>query len=167
MATSDYQLGPCEIRYDGASLGKTTGGVTVTIERTHTPLNTDQDGETPVDEYVTGTTVTVEGALAEITLAKIATLYNTSVIGASKVVIGTAVGTSLLTNSAVMVIKPYDGGTVSADSLDWITLYNAGLKATAALTYNATDQRSLAFTASGYPNASGTVAVFGDTAAAA
>ena len=164
MATSDYQLGPCDIVYDEASLGKTTGGVTVTIERTHTPLNTDQDGESPVDEYVTGTTVTVEGALAEITLENIATLYNTSIDG-SNVVIGTAVGTSLLTNSKEMIIKPYDGGSVSNLPEDWITLYHAGLKATAALTYNATDQRSLAFTASGYPNDSGNVVVFGDTAA--
>ena len=170
MAISNYQLGPCKVEFpEGTDLGKTQGGVTVTVEETFAALNTDQDGESPVDEYVTGTQVTVEGNLAEITLDNVAKLYKQEVVGTGdsrKVEISTNVGTSLLSESDVMIIKPYDGGTVSGTANDWITLHHAALKATGSLSFNATDQRVLAFSATGYPDsATGLIATFGDTAA--
>ncbi len=171
MADSNYALGPCQIEYGGEDLGKTNGGITLTVEETFASLTTDQDGESPVDERITGTTVTVEGALAEITLDNIATLYKTSVVGtegsAQKVVIKPNVGTSILDNSAVMILKPYVQGVVTTDANKWITLHKAGFKATASMSFNASDQRTVAFTATGYPDDDGNILTFGDTSASA
>jgi hypothetical protein len=171
MAVTDYALGPCQIEYGGEDLGKTNGGVTLTVEETFAPLNTDQDGESPVDESITGTNVTIEGSLAEITLDNFASLYKTDVVGSAggpqKVVIKPNVGTSLVANSAVLIVKPYAQGVVTTDKNKWITLHKAGFKATAALTFNATDQRTIAFTATGYPDDDGNILTFGDTAATA
>ena len=168
---SNYQLGPCKIEYPaGTDLGKTHGGVTVTVEEQFAPLHTDQDGENPVDEYITGTLVTVEGNLAEITLENMAKLFKTTVITAEtkkKVEIKPNVGTSLLAESDVLIIKPYDGGTVSANANDWITLHHAGMRASTSLSYTTSDQRAIAFTATGFPDtATGLIATFGDTSAA-
>jgi hypothetical protein len=167
---SNYQLGPCNIEYPaGTDLGKTHGGVTITVEETFVPLNTDQDGENPVDEYLTGTMVTVEGSLAEITIENLAKLFKQTVVTdgtKKKVSISPNVGTSLLAESSVMIIKPYDGGSVSANANDFITLMHAGMRANTSLTYNATDQRTIGFTATGFPDTStGIIAVFGDTSA--
>lgn len=164
----DYELGPCQILIDEVDMGKTEGGVTVAIGETTVVLNTDQDGETPVDEVVTGTTITVTGNLAEITLANLATVLKTTVTadGAKqKVEIIPNVGTSLLTNAVDMVIKPYVEGAVSTDANDWISLRKAGLKATTSLSYNRADQRVIAFEATGYPAESDIIVTFGDTTA--
>jgi hypothetical protein len=168
---ASYQLGPCKIEYPaGTDLGKTFGGVTVTVEETFAPLHTDQDGENPVDEYITGTMVTVEGSLADITIENLAKLFKQSVVTdgtKKKVSITPNVGTSLLDGASVMVIKPYDGGSVSASPNDYITLLHTGLRANTSLTYNATDQRAIGFTATGFPDTTtGVIAVFGDTSAA-
>lgn len=171
MAESNFQLGPCKIEYGGEDLGNTNGGVTVTIEESYASLTTDQNGENPVDEQCTGTSVTVEGALADITLDNIASLFKTTVVGtagsAQKVEIKANVGTSLLANSNEMVIKPYVNGTVTTDPNDYITIHNAGFKASASMAYNATDQRVINFTATGYPNADGVIVTFGDVTATA
>lgn len=171
MAITNYALGPCKIEFpEGTDLGKTSGGVTVTMEESFAALNTDQDGENPVDEYITGTTVTLEGSLAEITLANVAKLFKKTVQsdnGSKKVEIKTGVGTSMLNESNVMILKPYDGGTVSGDPNDFLTVHNAGLKASTSVSYNATDQRVLGFTATGYPDtATGLIATWGDTSVA-
>lgn len=168
---SNYQLGPCQIEYPaGTNLGKTFGGVTVTVEESFAPIQTDQDGENPVDEFITGTMVTIEGSLAEITIENLAKMFkqNITVDGTKKKVeIKPNVGTSLLAESSVMVIKPYDGGSVSGDANDFITLLHAGLRANTSLTFNSSDQRTIGFTATGFPDTStGVIAVFGDTSAA-
>lgn len=165
---SDYQLGPCKVEYpEGTDLGKTSGGLTLTVEETFAELTTDQDGESPVDEYVTGTTVTVEGSLAEITLENIAKIHKVEVVEDGeneKVEIKPNVGTSLLNQAEAMILKPYDGGTVSENAKDWITLHKAGMKANTSLNYNASDQRTLNFTATGYPDPdTGVILTFGDT----
>lgn len=161
---SDYKLGPCKVEVGGSDLGKTEGGVTVTFEETYAPLHTDQDGENPVDEVCTGTTVSVEGSLAKMTLDNVAKLFKQTTSG-SKVEIKTNIGTSLLANAETMVLKPYDGGTVTGDATEWLTVHQASFKANPSLNFNKSDQRLLAFTASGYPTDTGLIATFGDTSA--
>ena len=167
---ADYELGPCQILLNAVDMGKTEGGVTISVGETTVVLNTDQDGETPVDEVVTGTTVTITGNLAEITLANIASVLKGSVVtnGAKeKVEVTPNVGTSLLSNSNEIIVKPYVDGSPSTEENDWITMGAAGLKAAMALNYNKSDQRVIAFEAVGYPHgASDVIATFGDTTAA-
>ncbi|RLE61935.1 MAG: hypothetical protein DRJ47_11480 [Thermoprotei archaeon] len=168
---SDYQLGPCKVEIDGADMGKTEGGVTLTINDSSVVLHTDQDGETPVDEVITGKTVTVTGALSEVTLEHIATVLNASVTGAGaskKIEITPGVGTSLLSNSVQMILTPYVDGSPSSAANDKITIHKAGLKAAIDMAYNRSDQRVVNFEAVGYPDSSQSdvIITFGDTAAA-
>jgi FMN-dependent NADH-azoreductase len=161
-----YELGACQINYDSTDLGKTFGGVSVALSESTVQLKTDQDGETPVDEIIVGTQVVVTGNLADIDLDTIATLTKQTKVtdtNKEKVEITTNMGTSLLTEAKVLIIKPYVGGSVSTNANTWITLALAGLKVTSNLAYNASDQRVLAFEATGYASSTGLVATFGDT----
>lgn len=153
MSAGNYQLGPCEIvdNTSGRSLGRTNGGVSLKIEETSVTLHTDQDGETPVDEVITGTTVTIEANLAEITLENIAFMMKTTVVN-NQVKIAPNVGTSLFANSRELCLKPYVQGAVTTDEKQMILIPRAGIKATPNMQYNARDQRVIAFTATGYPD---------------
>lgn len=166
---SNYQLGPAAISLDTVDLGKTHGGITVAVEETVAPLTTDQDGSEPVDEVITGTKVTITGSLAEIALENFGQFLKQTVVGASgssqKVEVTTNVGTSLLVNAVEAVVKPYVGGIVTADANKWIALHQAGLKTNASIAYNASDQRVLGFTMTGYADSNGLIATFGDIAA--
>ena len=65
--TENVKLGPCKITYDKVDLGYTKGGVEVTVETNTYAVTVDQFGEAPIDEYITGRTVTVSAPLAETT----------------------------------------------------------------------------------------------------
>lgn len=151
----EYQLGPCQIynNTDGSDLGKTFGGVTVSIEESSVVLNTDQDGETPVDEQIVGTTVSVEANLAEITLANLAFALKTTV-ASNQVKIIPNVGTSLFSNAKEIVIKPYEDGAVTTDETKMLLIPKAGIKANVSMPYNSSDQRAIALTLTGYPDSS-------------
>jgi hypothetical protein len=167
---SDYKLGPCYISFKGTDLGKTEGGVTVTLSNAFVELHTDQDGETPVDEQIVGTFIKVAGNLAEITIENMASILNETLVTdgtKKKVEIKPNVGTSLFTAGGELIIKPYDAGIVSTDANEWITLHKAGMKATADLAFNRSDQRVIAFEAVGYPDSNGIIATYGDVTASA
>jgi hypothetical protein len=167
---ANYELSPCQIEIDGSDMGKTEGGVTLEVTEETAALHTDQDGTTPVDEQVTGTIMRVTGKLAEITLANIATLTKQTRVTdgtKQKVDISTNVGTSLLTNAKVLVLKPYVSGVVTTDANKFITLHQAGIKANLSMVYNRSDQRVLAFEATGYADSTGLIGTFGDTTASA
>ena len=87
--TENVKLGPCKITYDGVDLGYTKGGVEVTVETSTYEVTVDQFGEAPVDEYITGRTVTVSAPLAETTKENLehimpgASLVNDGAVAAS------------------------------------------------------------------------------------
>jgi hypothetical protein len=165
-----YELGPCQIynNTDSTDLGKTNGGVTVSVEESTVALTTDQDGETPVDEQITGTTVTVECNLADITLSNLAFALKTSptaVNGHVKVI--TNVGTSLLSNAKEISIRPYENGAVTTNKDRMLLIPKAGIKANMGMNYDSSNQRVIALTLTGYPDATLTgspVAVWGASA---
>lgn len=163
---SNYQLGPCDLTFKGTALGKTFGGVRLTASQTSVELKTDQDGETPVDEFKTGTQIKVSGNLAEITLANFAFMFHTTVQTdgtKQKVEVVPGVGTSLMDQGGVLILKPYVAGVVTTDANKWITLHQAGMKATMDLAYDANTQQAMQFEAVGYPDSTGVIATFGDT----
>ncbi len=173
-----YELGPCQILYGdvGTSeggltdLGKTLGGVNFTVEETFQELRTDQDGESPVGETITGTKVKIAANLTDITLANLAFILKSTVItdGAKqKVLVSPNSGYSLLDNARKVVLKPYVDGSASTDANDWITLTKAGIRAAIDLAYNSNDQRVIAFEATGYVDDNDTIAVLGDETASA
>ena len=168
---ANYELGPCQLynNTDATDLGKTEGGVTLSIEESYQTLNTDQDGETPVDETVTGTNVTVTGNLADISLSNLAFALKETVVSNQYVKVTPNAGTSLLSNSKEICIKPYVDGSPTTDEKKMILIPKAGIRASLSLQYDDTNQRVINFTLTGYPDSSlsgalaGTdvVAVFG------
>ncbi len=173
---ANYELGPCQILYcdvgdsSGAlvDLGKTFGGVNVTIEETYQELKTDQSGETPEDESITGTIVKISASLADIDLDNVAfILKQTKVTDATKekVEITPNTGTSLMTAGQKIVVKPYVSGIPTTDANKWITLTKAGIRASIDLAYDSSTQRVLKFEATGYPDTNDVIAVFGDETA--
>ena len=169
---ANYELGPCQIKTSVASsmtdLGKTEGGVTLNISNTFQALHTDQDGETPVDEWITGTTVTVTGAIADINHSALAKVLNTSVqtsASKSRVDVKPNAGYSLMTNGTKIQLIPYESGSPTTSSNKIITIWKGGFRAALAMGYNRTDQRVINFEIGGYPSASQSSAIvtFGDT----
>ena len=171
---SNYQLGPCSIidisvAATPVDLGKTQGGVSVKIEESTVEMHTDQDGETPVDERITGTKITIEASLADITAENLAMILKTTVV-TDAVKIKPNLGMSLLDESKELLIKPWEGGAVSTDSKQWLYIPKAGIKASVDMNYNGKDQRVLKMTIVGYPDGAITgspIAVYGVASRAA
>lgn len=109
IKTKNVKLGPCKITYGGVDLGYTKGGVEVTVETSTYQVQVDQFGETPIDEFITGRTVTVSAPLAETTMENLVAIMP----GATMVEEGgdSATGTVTLTNN------PADGDTITLNSV--------------------------------------------------
>ena len=147
-------------------LGDTLGGITVTQSETKQQLKTDQAGETPIDESITGVTVSVEANMAEITLENIAMLNRTTVEGTSpnrRVEVKSNVGYSLLTNSKKTLIIPFDGSAPSSAIEDMITIVKGGISSETSLTFDNSTQQTMKITITGYADTSNSnlVAVYG------
>jgi len=150
------ELGPCSVAFgvkgSEVSLGKTHGGVSVSIVDDSVDLKSDQYGSSPEDTIITGTTVGVELALAEITLDRLATALNQT--GAAHETAGTPgdtiatpgennVGTSMLDNAGSLLLKKYVDGAASVATADQIRFPAACPVADVALSYDAENQRIL------------------------
>jgi hypothetical protein len=168
-----YQLGPCQILYHLLSesgttltdLGKTFGGVELDISESMQQIKSDQDGEVPIDEFITGTVVKVTARLADITLENFAFMLKQTVeteTTKKKVIVTANTGTSLMTAGAKIVIKPYVQGVPTSDANMWYTLPKAGINATAKIMFDNANQRVIEFVATGYPDDDGACLILGD-----
>ncbi len=166
-AAHDGSTTPLDVTHLFDIMGKTQGGITFTVSESKQALHTDQDGETPVDESITGTSATVEANLAEITLENIAFAHKTEVYGTTgsrRVEIKPNVGQSLLAVAKKVLIIPYAGATVSNDVEELITLPKAGIAAVEELQFDNSTQQVLRIQFNGYPDTNGNIAVFGKEA---
>lgn len=154
------------ITYYASGLGKTFGGVTISINETSQDLKTDQDGETPVDSRVTGTTVEMVANLADMKLENFSLGFKQDITGVApnrRVAVKPNVGYSTQDNAKMTHIFPYAGGT---DTLDTniehqYTIPSAGLLAATELGFDATSQRSIKITFKGFPDASDEILIVG------
>jgi len=145
-------------------LGKTNGGVTLTVSESSQTLNTDQDGETPINEVITGTTVSMEASLADITLENFAMTHKVSVEGTSgtqRVEIKPNVGSSLIDSAKKLVLVPYAGDSVSTDPEKLITIPKAGIRSAEELSFDSSTQRVIKVQFTGYPDDANNILVFG------
>lgn len=123
MATNtpdNVKLGPCNVTWDGASLGYTKGGVDVTITTSKRKVTVDQFGESEINEYITGRSVTVKCPLAETDLAMLTSvipgavlLTDATVSTKKKIEVPTSVGTSLRDLAAKLVLHPTHLGSTA------------------------------------------------------
>lgn len=167
-----FELGPCQILYGNVGtinnnltdLGKTFGGVTLSIEETKQLIKSDQSGETPEDEYITGRTVKITASLADISLNSFATIFKGTVTGNNYVQVDAGAGTSLMTNAKKFLLKPYENGSPTSNVLRYITVYKGGISSAMEAVYDATTQRVLKFEVVGYPynNANNSIICFGN-----
>ena len=142
------ELGPCSVAFGTAGaetdLGKTHGGVTVRISDESVDLKSDQSGTAAEDTVITGSTVEVEMALAEITIARLATALGQTSFGSETGVPGeNKVGYSMLDNAKSLLLKKYVDGSVSTDAADQIRFPAACPMSDIELSYDAENQRVL------------------------
>ena len=150
-------------------LGDTHGGVKITASESSTELKTDQAGDTPVDEVISGTAVSLEGSLAQLDLENFALIFKTSVqtnsAGYKYVEIKPNVGVSVLGLAKKVKFIPYKssetGSALSTDPEDQFFLRLAGVVAKPELTYDSNTQRALNVTFKGFPDATGVIGSFG------
>lgn len=115
MAT-DFQtleMGPCTAEFKTTDLGLTQGGVQVAFATTVQPVKADQYGESIIDNVINGRTIKVTVPMAERDLDKLAAVFpGSSLVGtapaAKKLIINSAVGTSLRALAGALVLHPYD-----------------------------------------------------------
>lgn len=164
------ELGPCEVQYDSVDLGKTHGGVTVSIKDDATDLVSDQYGTSPEDTVITGTSVEVTMALAEIDFTTLAAILQpqAATTSADAVAGENKVGTALLALAKELVLTKYVNGIPSVDPNDTITFPAAAPVGDVEVTYDANSQRVLNATFKCFPgtvNSKTCWYYFGDPAA--
>ncbi len=152
------ELGPCQVKFGTAGsetdLGKTHGGVTIKIVDDSVDLHSDQYGSSPEDTVITGTTVEVETALAEVTFDELAIALNQTKFGTlltGGIPGENNVGTSMLDNAQQLVLTKYVDGSASSDATDVITFPAASPVSDVELTYDADNQRVLKLTFKCFP----------------
>lgn len=149
-------------------LGKTLGGINLSVETSTIELKSDQSGETAEDESISGRTFKIEASLADITLENFAASLGTVVVGsttAKKVLVGPGTGTSLISAAKRGYIIPLDNGVPTKDGNRTIHILKAGIKASLDMKYDASTQRVIKLAITAYPQ-NGTSIVIGDMAAA-
>jgi len=155
--TAAAHAGAEDVTYYASGLGDTLGGVTLTISETSIDLKTDQEGETPVDTRITGTTVRAEMNLADISLDNIAFAVKQTATGTSPdrtLSIQANVGYSLQDNAYTVHFFPYIGTTIDTNDEHQYTIMSGGILADINLGFDASNQRAIKITVIGYPDSS-------------
>lgn len=170
---SNVKLGSCEVFFDGATVGLTKGGVEVEASTSSKAVTVDQFGETIIDEYITGRTVTVKVPLAESDLANLAAI----VPGANLIVDGvdptkmqleipTGIGMSLRDSAAELICHPV--ANAAADKSEDFVVPIAAAKGDLSFAFKHDEERVYMMEFVGYPDiATGLLYIFGDPSAAA
>lgn len=118
----NYQLGPCEVSFDGVALGYSKGGVEVTYEPEYHMATVDQYGNSPIDAFLIGEVWKAKVPLAESTVdnLKVALPNGTEAVTGERVTIGKKPGVRMSTLAKELVLTPTDG-----DKTDEIVFHTA------------------------------------------
>jgi hypothetical protein len=123
-------MGPAEIVWgygesDAAYLGKTLGGVKVTMETNAADILEDQAGDAAVNAVLTGSTMNVEITLTRLSVAELRRVMLTSEPAGQPctVPIENQIGCDLYSLAKALVIKPLCGDEISTDPCEWFLLY--------------------------------------------
>lgn len=143
-----WDKGPAEVVWgygeSGAVyLGKTLGGVKLTMESNSSDINEDQAGDAAVDAVLTGSVMTLELTLTRLSAEQLATALNTEVGEDGVIPIENQVGCSLYELARQVVIKPLCGNEVSEDPSTWVLLYKCYPIAGLDFTWDKDTQRTV------------------------
>lgn len=153
MAKFSKNVGPCEIIFDGVSLGLTLGGTKLVAEQSVFKTVADVTGTNARGKVITGESVMITAAITEITYAQMAAIIGTTVSGSTTkaVTMKSQVGRDLLDDVGLMVLKPIVNGVTSTVAADWIYVPAATVMAKFNVDQNLTSQRGWAFEGEGHP----------------
>lgn len=109
------KMGVCNVEFDAADLGYTSGGVKVNFGSESVEVKVDQEA-VPVDEVLTNQSLTIEVPLAEYDLDRFATVLPDATLvvdgvdaNKKKLELGGSGGISLQAMAKKLVIKPENG----------------------------------------------------------
>lgn len=155
----NVKLGVCKVLFGGEDLGFTKGGVDVTVATETHEVQVDQYGQTPINEFIMGRTVSVKVPLAETTLellAKVmpgATIVTDAGTKEIHVDVPTAVGTSLLDHAKELILHPINKH--ENDKTEDFVVHRAATAGALDFAYKVEDERIFNCEFKGYPNDKG------------
>lgn len=167
------QLGTCSVTFGGEDLGLTKGGVEIAIATETYKVMVDQFGNTEINEYVVGRTVSVTVPLAETDLPRFQSLIpgstlvtDATVTTKKKLVVPNAIGQSLLSIADELVCHPI--ALLTTDKTQDFTVPKAAPKGEFTFAYRLNEERIYSVVFTGYPDlTTGTLFVMGDSTATA
>jgi len=145
-------LGACQILFDGVDLGKSFGDVTFKSEVVSQEIHEDQAGTTPVDEVMTGRTVSVVVPMTRATLAQLTKVIPNSEVVGDTLKVKNPVGTTLADKAKALILKPIVDNVASADPKTWLTIFKASPRENFEITFNNDAQRVFGVTFIGFPD---------------
>ena len=154
MATDPLNIGPCQVEYDGTSIGLMKDGASVAYDEETVITTADVTGNTARKKIIIGQSLKVTGAVTEVTLAQIAAMLGATVVeGATKdeVRIVNRVGEDLIDSAAELVLKPVVQGVVSVATDEWFYVPKATLIPVLAVAYKFNEQKQWGFEFEGHP----------------
>lgn len=171
MATSsnnkaeNVKLGVCRVIFDGVDLGFTKGGVEVSVATETHEVQVDQAGQTPINEYIMGRTVSVKAPLAETTLENLVAIMPGAKLvsgtnNTKRVDVGVGVGVSLLSLAKTLVLHPM--ALPDADKSEDFTVFKAATAGSLDFAYKLDDERVFSCEFKGYPNDKNLLFAVGD-----
>lgn len=145
-------LGACQILFDDVDLGKSFGDVIFKSEVTSVPIQEDQAGTTPVDEVMTGRTVSIEVPLTRASLEQLVKVIPNASLDGNVLLVKNPVGTTLADKAKELILKPIVDNVPSGDSSTWLTVFKCAPKETFEITYNNSGQRVFKVTFVAFPD---------------
>lgn len=142
MSAENLKIGACDVWFKGSYLGRTKGGVTVSIAPENIKLTADQWGESPVDYASNGEMVQVTARIAEIDLnVWESALPHGTLAGASdgRLTLGSNAGKRLASKAGQLVLRPLGNTDGSED----VVLHKAVAVDEIEVDFNNEDQRIL------------------------
>jgi hypothetical protein len=109
------ETGPCQIKYNGADLGYTKGGVKFHDEVMKTEITYDQTGDTVQNTKTKGRKANVEVPLTNQTLALIEDLIAGATIDSNGMIVATTTGYDGRTHAKELILTIMDGAAPSTD----------------------------------------------------
>lgn len=167
----NVKLGVCKVSFGGQDLGFTKGGVSVTVATETHEVQVDQYGQTPINEFIMGRTVSVKVPLAETTLENLvkimpgAKLISDGTANTARVDVPTGVGVSLLDFAKELVLHPI--GKPESDKSEDFTVPLAATAGALDFAYELENERIYSCDFKGYPTDKGVLYSVGDPLAVA
>ena len=146
-------LGPCLAEYDGASIWRSLGSVTLKSEATFVDIKENQHGNAPVDAVLTGRVATIDVPMARSTLEQLAAVLPGTTLVRTELTFHNPVGGNMFDSALELILKPMTDQVASAVNTEWITAFAAFPVETMEMPFDVENQRVIMVTFKLFPSA--------------